>query len=110
MGLHFLGPNAGEVMQGFAIAFKFNATKADFDRLIGIHPTCAEVLTYDAWPLFIYFLPCFISLFVSLVCHRLLTHNHVLVWTDIYDNGDYQVVWRGRFGDGLLRLSRERQN
>ena len=42
LGLHFLGPNAGEVMQGFALAFKFNATKADFDRLIGIHPTVAE--------------------------------------------------------------------
>ena len=43
LGLHFLGPNAGEVMQGFALAFKFNATKADIDRLIGIHPTVAEV-------------------------------------------------------------------
>ena len=43
LGLHFIGPNAGEVVQGFALAFKLGATKADFDRLVGIHPTCAEV-------------------------------------------------------------------
>jgi thioredoxin reductase (NADPH) len=45
VGLHIVGPNAGEVTQGFGIAFKLNATKADFDRLIGIHPTIAEVFT-----------------------------------------------------------------
>jgi len=38
-----LGPNAGEVTQGFALAIKMGATKADFDALIGIHPTSAEV-------------------------------------------------------------------
>lgn len=43
LGLHFLGPNAGEVMQGFALAFIFNARKADLDALVGIHPTAAEV-------------------------------------------------------------------
>jgi pyruvate/2-oxoglutarate dehydrogenase complex dihydrolipoamide dehydrogenase (E3) component len=43
LGFHYLGPNAGEVTQGFAIAFQLKATKKDFDRLIGIHPTCAEV-------------------------------------------------------------------
>ncbi len=45
VGLHVVGPNAGEVTQGFGIAFKLRATKADFDRLIGIHPTVAEVFT-----------------------------------------------------------------
>ena len=43
MGLHITSPNAGEVMQGFACAIKCGATKVDFDRTIGIHPTIAEV-------------------------------------------------------------------
>lgn len=45
IGIHVLGPNAGEVIQGFSIALKLGATKAHFDNLIGIHPTNAEVLT-----------------------------------------------------------------
>ena len=45
IGFHYLGPNAGEVTQGFGIALKLGATKADFDNLIGIHPTTAEVRT-----------------------------------------------------------------
>jgi len=45
LGFHILGPNAGEVTQGFAIGLKLKATKADFDRLIGIHPTVAENFT-----------------------------------------------------------------
>ena len=44
MGYHILTPWAGEVTQGFAIGLKLGATKADFDRLIGIHPTVAEVI------------------------------------------------------------------
>lgn len=44
IGFHFIGPNAGEVTQGFALAVKLGATKADFDDLIGIHPTDAEAL------------------------------------------------------------------
>jgi pyruvate/2-oxoglutarate dehydrogenase complex dihydrolipoamide dehydrogenase (E3) component len=43
VGFHYLGPNAGEVTQGFGIALKMGATKADFDSLVGIHPTTAEV-------------------------------------------------------------------
>jgi glutathione reductase (NADPH) len=42
VGLHMLGPHAGEITQGFAVAMKNGATKADFDRTIGIHPTAAE--------------------------------------------------------------------
>jgi thioredoxin reductase (NADPH) len=38
-----MGPNAGEMTQGFTLALKMGATKADFDNSIGIHPTCAEV-------------------------------------------------------------------
>uniref|UniRef100_A0A4D5R9N1 thioredoxin-disulfide reductase (NADPH) n=1 Tax=Scolopendra viridis TaxID=118503 RepID=A0A4D5R9N1_SCOVI len=45
IGLHILSPNAGEIMQGFALPVKLGATKADFDSLIGIHPTIAEVFT-----------------------------------------------------------------
>ena len=43
VGLHILGPNAGEVMQGYAVAIKCGATKAQFDATIGIHPTVSEV-------------------------------------------------------------------
>lgn len=45
IGFHVLGPNAGEITQGYAVAMKLNATKADFDDTIGIHPTCSEVFT-----------------------------------------------------------------
>ncbi|CAH8481098.1 unnamed protein product [Schistosoma rodhaini] len=45
LGLHVLGPNAGEITQGYAVAIKMGATKADFDRTIGIHPTCSETFT-----------------------------------------------------------------
>lgn len=42
LGLHMVGPDAGELVQGFAVAMNAGATKADFDRTIGIHPTLAE--------------------------------------------------------------------
>ncbi|XP_045595558.2 thioredoxin reductase 1, cytoplasmic isoform X2 [Procambarus clarkii] len=45
IGFHVLGPNAGEITQGFSLAIKLKATKSDFDNLIGIHPTCAEIFT-----------------------------------------------------------------
>ncbi len=35
VGFHFIGPNAGEVTQGFALALKLGATKADFDDNVG---------------------------------------------------------------------------
>ena len=41
-GAHMLGPEAGEIIQGIAIAVKLGATKAQFDATIGIHPTAAE--------------------------------------------------------------------
>lgn len=43
IGFHYLGPNAGEVTQGFGVAMKCGATKEQLDSTIGIHPTCAEV-------------------------------------------------------------------
>ena len=39
---HMVGPEAGEIIQGLAVAIKAGATKADFDATIGIHPTAAE--------------------------------------------------------------------
>jgi len=45
VGFHVLGPDAGEITQGFAVGMKLGATKADFDNTIGIHPTCAENFT-----------------------------------------------------------------
>jgi glutathione reductase (NADPH) len=42
VGLHMVGPDAGEVVQGFAVAMRAGATKAMFDSTIGIHPTVAE--------------------------------------------------------------------
>uniref|UniRef100_A0A8B9P1N7 Thioredoxin reductase 1, cytoplasmic n=1 Tax=Apteryx owenii TaxID=8824 RepID=A0A8B9P1N7_APTOW len=45
IGFHVLGPNAGEVTQGFAAAIKCGMTKAQLDNTIGIHPVCAEIFT-----------------------------------------------------------------
>ncbi len=42
LGLHMVGAEAGEIVQGFAVAIKAGATKADFDATLGIHPTAAE--------------------------------------------------------------------
>jgi len=42
LGAHMIGPDAGEILQGLAIAVKLGATKAQFDATIGIHPTAAE--------------------------------------------------------------------
>ena len=43
-GVHIIGDNADEMLQGFAVAVKMGATKADFDATIAIHPTSAEEL------------------------------------------------------------------
>ncbi len=42
VGLHMVGPDAGEIVQGFAVAMRAGATKAMFDSTIGVHPTVAE--------------------------------------------------------------------
>ena len=42
VGLHMVGAEAGEIVQGFAVALRAGATKAVFDSTIGIHPTAAE--------------------------------------------------------------------
>ena len=42
IGLHMVGEDAGEIIQGMAVAIRAGATKAIFDSTIGIHPTAAE--------------------------------------------------------------------
>eukprot|EP00163_Fabomonas_tropica_P003139 TRINITY_DN1261_c0_g1_i11.p3 TRINITY_DN1261_c0_g1~~TRINITY_DN1261_c0_g1_i11.p3 ORF type:complete len:151 (+),score=44.97 TRINITY_DN1261_c0_g1_i11:619-1071(+) len=42
VGLHVIGDGADEMLQGFGVAIKMGATKADFDSCVAIHPTSAE--------------------------------------------------------------------
>ena len=42
VGAHIAGANAGEIIQGVAVAVKMGATKRDFDSVVGVHPTTAE--------------------------------------------------------------------
>lgn len=44
VGIHIIGDGADEMLQGFAVAVKMGASKADFDATIAIHPTSAEEL------------------------------------------------------------------
>uniref|UniRef100_A0A7S0X6A9 thioredoxin-disulfide reductase (NADPH) n=1 Tax=Mantoniella antarctica TaxID=81844 RepID=A0A7S0X6A9_9CHLO len=45
VGFHYVGPGAGEVTQGYAVAMKMGAKKSDFDGTVGIHPTVSEEFT-----------------------------------------------------------------
>ena len=42
LGVHMVGSEAGEIIQGIAVAMKAGVTKAIFDATVGIHPTTAE--------------------------------------------------------------------
>ena len=42
LGAHLVGDDAGEIIQGFAVALRAGATKSDFDSTVGVHPTSAE--------------------------------------------------------------------
>ncbi|NKB97826.1 MAG: glutathione-disulfide reductase [Pseudomonadales bacterium] len=44
LGIHMVGPDAGEIIQGMSVAMVAGATKAQFDATVGIHPTAAEEL------------------------------------------------------------------
>uniref|UniRef100_A0A8C1J424 Thioredoxin reductase 2 n=2 Tax=Cyprinus carpio TaxID=7962 RepID=A0A8C1J424_CYPCA len=44
LGMHFTGPNAGEVTQGFSLGFQCGLTYEHLRNTVGIHPTCAEEL------------------------------------------------------------------
>ncbi|CAE7892726.1 TXNRD3 [Symbiodinium necroappetens] len=45
VGVHILGPNAGEIIQGLSVAIRCGVTKEHFDDCVGIHPTFAESYT-----------------------------------------------------------------
>ncbi|CAE7696862.1 SEP1 [Symbiodinium sp. KB8] len=45
VGVHILGPNAGEIIQGLSVAIRCGVTKEHFDDCVGIHPTYAESYT-----------------------------------------------------------------
>lgn len=50
VGLHLIGMSSDEVLQGFGVAMKMGATKADFDNCVAIHPTAGEELvTLPPW-------------------------------------------------------------
>jgi len=52
VGLHIIGMASDEILQGFGVAMKMGATKADFDNCVAIHPTAAEELvTMAPWGL-----------------------------------------------------------
>lgn len=42
VGVHMVGMDAGEIIQGIGVAIKCGATKAQFDATMAIHPTAAE--------------------------------------------------------------------
>lgn len=44
VGLHMIGMGCDEILQGFAVAIKMGARKADLDNCVAIHPTAAEEL------------------------------------------------------------------
>jgi len=50
VGLHCIGPASDEMLQGFAVAVKMGATRADFEASVAIHPTIAEeFVTFGGW-------------------------------------------------------------
>lgn len=52
LGVHMFGMNVDEILQGFAVAVKMGATKADLDACVALHPTAAEELvTLPPWGL-----------------------------------------------------------
>lgn len=49
VGIHMQGIGCDEMLQGFAVAVKMGATKADFDNTVAIHPTSSEELVTLRW-------------------------------------------------------------
>jgi len=50
VGLHMIGMAVDEILQGFGVAIKMGATKADFDSIVALHPTSAEeIVTIPPW-------------------------------------------------------------
>ena len=42
VGIHMVGPDAAEIMQGLGVAVKLGVTKSQLDSVVGIHPSAAE--------------------------------------------------------------------
>lgn len=52
VGVHIIGMSADEMLQGFSVAIRMGATKADFDNAVALHPTAAEeIVTMAPWGL-----------------------------------------------------------
>jgi glutathione reductase (NADPH) len=50
VGLHMIGPNSDEMLQGFSVAVKMGATRRDFEAVVAIHPTISEeMVTFGGW-------------------------------------------------------------
>ena len=50
VGVHIIGPSSDEMIQGFAVAVRMGATRADFEATVAIHPTISEELvTFGGW-------------------------------------------------------------
>lgn len=90
IGLHVLGPNAGEITQGYALGMKLGATKFDFDHTIGIHPTCSEVCLQFSLILF-----SLILIFISYI---------FLIFVGVYNNARYKKIGPHPNCNRLLRL------
>ena len=54
VGLHLIGDGVDEMLQGFSVAIKMGATKADFDNVVAIHPTSSEELVTLKQPVRVY--------------------------------------------------------
>ena len=70
VGIHIIGDSADEMMQGFAVALKMGATKADFDNTVAIHPGSAEELVTMKYPV------------TDIPCHEVDAGNE---WKEIPD-------------------------
>jgi len=50
VGLHCIGPMSDEILQGFAVAVRMGATRADFEACVAVHPTIGEeFVTFGGW-------------------------------------------------------------
>jgi thioredoxin reductase (NADPH) len=80
VGIHFLGPHAGEVIQGYAVALKMGAKKEDFERTVGIHPTCAEVYFFHFFNLHTYNLNNLSFISINIIFLIRIEKSHPLIF------------------------------
>ena len=116
VGFHVLGPNAGEITQGFAAAMKCGLTKQLLDDTIGIHPTCGEVRPPGlrgrgrACCLQLRAPRGAVSAALGTrppeagVCTAACESLSFLPWTGVHHLGDHQGIGTGHHTEGLLRL------